>query len=127
MSNKTSKRAHEVTEAKLNSLAAESAAFPKVHLATEEDQDGDWRGSQNRNNLEGPMNDYSPVSCDLQAHLEEISTRKRQCSITYREQSDKLTQVRGQIVGIYAADGEDWCKLGDGTVINLALIEEFES
>ncbi len=68
-----------------------------------------------------------PVSCDLQAYLEEILTRKRQCTITYREQSDKLTQVRGQIVEIYAADDADWCKLGDGTVINLALIEEFES
>ena len=127
MSNYTSKRAHEVTEAKLNSLAAYSAAFQEVHLATEEDQDGDWRESQNLNNLEVPMNDYSPVSCDLQAHLEEISTRKCQCRITYRAQSDKLIRVSGQIVGIYAADGADWCKLGDGTVINLALIEEFES
>ena len=73
------------------------------------------------------MNDYTSVSCDLHDCLEEISTLKRQCSITYRERSDRLTKVRGQIVDIYAADGADWCKLDDGTVINLARIEEFES
>ena len=73
------------------------------------------------------MKDDNPVSCDLQAYLEEIFTQKRQCSITYREQSAKLTQVRGQIVALYAAKGTDWCKLSEGTVINLALIEEFES
>ena len=73
------------------------------------------------------MKDDSPLSCDLQAYLEEIFNQKRQCSITYREQPAKLTQVRGQIVDIYAAKGTDWCKLSEGTVINLALIEEFES
>jgi len=127
MSNYTSKRAHEVTEAKLNSLAAYSAAFQEVHLATEEDQDVDWRESQNLNNLEVPMNDYSPVSCDLQAHLEEISTRKCQCRITYRGQLDKLSQVCGQIVDIYAVNGADWCKLDNGQLICLDLIEAFES
>ena len=73
------------------------------------------------------MNDFTPVSCYLHDCLEAIATLKQQCSITYREGSEQLTTVRGQIVGIYAADGEDWCKLGDGTLINLALIEEFES
>lgn len=37
------------------------------------------------------MPDYTPVSCDLQAHLEAIATQKRQCRITYRERADKLT------------------------------------
>ena len=74
------------------------------------------------------MNDFTPVSCYLYDCLEAIATLKHQCSITYRERSDKftLTKVRGQIVAIYAADGEDWCKLGNGTVICLTQIEEFE-
>ncbi len=36
-------------------------------------------------------------------------------------------KLSGQIVGIYATKGTDWCKLSEGTVINLALIKEFES
>ncbi len=73
------------------------------------------------------MTNSTPVSCDLHAHLEEISTSQRQCRITYRGQSDKLTKVSGQIVAIYAADGMDWCKLDNGKLIRLDLIEAFES
>jgi len=73
------------------------------------------------------MNNFTPVSCYLHDCLEAIATLKQQCSITYREGSDKLTTVRGQIVALYAADGEDWCKLGNGTVICLTQIESFES
>ena len=73
------------------------------------------------------MTDYTPVSCYLHAHLEEISIRQRQCRITYRGQSDQLLKVSGQIVAIYAANGMDWCKLDNGQLIRLDLIEEFES
>ena len=72
------------------------------------------------------MPDYTPVSCDLHAHLEAIATQKRQCRITYRERADKLTQVSGQIVDIYAAEDGDWCKLGDGRLIRIERIEAFE-
>ncbi len=73
------------------------------------------------------MNDDMRISCDLYTCLKEISTSKSQCSITYRERSDKLTKVWGHILELYAVDDADWCKLDDGTVINLDLIEEFES
>lgn len=73
------------------------------------------------------MNDYSRVSCELHDCLEEIATLKCQCIIIYRNHSNQFTKVRGQIVEIYAADNRDWCKLGDGTVISLDKIEEFES
>ena len=73
------------------------------------------------------MPDYTPVSCDLHAHLEAIATQKRQCRITYRERADQLTQVSGKIVDIYASEGADWCKLGDGRLIRLDRIEAFES
>ncbi len=73
------------------------------------------------------MPDYTPVSCDLHAHLEEIATRQRQCRITYRESADKLTQVRGKITEFYAAEGLDWCRLGNGRLIRIDRIEAFES
>ena len=73
------------------------------------------------------MTDHIPVSCDLHDRLEEISSRQRQCCIIYREKSKQLTKVCGYIVDIYAADGEDWCKLDNGTLIRLDLIEAFES
>ncbi len=73
------------------------------------------------------MNDYCPISCELSDRLEEIATLKRQCTITYRDDKDEFTKVGGQIVDIYAADGADWCKLSDGTVIRLDKIEEFQS
>ncbi len=73
------------------------------------------------------MPDYTPVSCDLHAHLEEIATRQHQCIITYRESADKLTQVSGKIIDIYASEGADWCKLGDGRLIRIDRIEAFES
>lgn len=72
------------------------------------------------------MTDDVPMSCDLRDILEEIAARKRQCTITYRNKSNKFTEVRGQIVDIYAAEGADWCKLDNGLVIRLDKIEEFE-
>ena len=73
------------------------------------------------------MNDDTPVSCDLNDCLEEIATLKRQCTITYRNEKNEFTKVEGRIIDIYAAEGADWCKLSDETVIRLDKIEEFES
>lgn len=72
------------------------------------------------------MTDDTPESCYLRDILQEIATRKRQCTITYRNKSNKFTEVRGEIVDIYAAEGADWCKLDNGSVIRLDKIEEFE-
>ena len=41
--------------------------------------------------------------------------------------ADKLAQVSGQIVDIYAAEDGDWCKLEDGRLIRIERIEAFES
>ena len=73
------------------------------------------------------MSDYCPISCYLQDRLEEIATLKGQCTITYLNDKDEFTKVGGQIVDIYAAEGSDWCRLSDDTVIRLDRIEEFES
>ncbi len=73
------------------------------------------------------MNDDTPVSCDLNDRLSEIATLKHQCTITYRNEKNEFTKVGGRIVALYAAEGADWCRLSDETVIRLDKIEEFES
>jgi Rho-binding antiterminator len=73
------------------------------------------------------MNNYTPVSCELQDRLEATATLKKECRLTYLDENKKLSKVQGQIVDIYAADGADWCKLDDNTVIRLDWIEEFET
>ena len=70
MSNKTSQRVPEVTEAKLNSLAAEYAAFPEVHLATEGDKDVDWSIRQSRNNLSNWLEQTVQVEIKAPIYLE---------------------------------------------------------
>ncbi|MDJ0592912.1 MAG: hypothetical protein QNJ72_23460 [Pleurocapsa sp. MO_226.B13] len=73
------------------------------------------------------MNDDTPVSCYLNDCLEEIATLKHQCTITYRDEKDEFIKVGGRIIELYAAEGNDWCRLSDETVIRLDQIEEFES
>ena len=73
------------------------------------------------------MNDDNSVSCYLNDCLSEIATLKHQCTITYLNDRDEFIKVSGQIVDVYTADGADWCKLSDETIICLDKIEEFES
>ena len=73
------------------------------------------------------MKKNTPVSCYLNDRLEEIATLKLPCTITYLNEDNECITASGQIIDIYAADGADWCKLSDDTVISLDRIEEFES
>ncbi len=70
------------------------------------------------------MSDYTPASCELYDRLEAIATLKKECRLTYRD-GNKLTEVQGKIVDVYAADNADWCKLNNDTVIRLDKIESF--
>ncbi len=72
------------------------------------------------------MSDYTPVSCELYDRLEATATLKKECHLTYLGENNKLSEVQGQIVDVYAADGADWCKLSDGTVIRLDRIKQLQ-
>lgn len=72
------------------------------------------------------MSDYTPVSCELYDRLEATATLKKECHLTYLNKNNQLNEVLGQIVDVYAADGADWCKLDDDTIIRLDKIQEFE-
>jgi Rho-binding antiterminator len=73
------------------------------------------------------MSDYIPVSCDLYDRLEATATLKKECYLTYKQENGQLAEVQGQIVDVYAADGADWCKFSDDTVIRLDKIQAFET
>ncbi len=65
-------------------------------------------------------------SCYLQEHLESIANLAESCRLTYINQEKGLSTVQGQIIGIYAANGLDWCQLTDGSIIRLDKIEMIE-
>jgi Rho-binding antiterminator len=68
------------------------------------------------------MDEYVIVSCDFQDHLEEWSTLRQKCQITYRDADNKQVEIQGLIVDIYSADKADFLKLDNGTVIRLDKI-----
>ncbi|MGV2829359.1 hypothetical protein [Myxosarcina sp. GI1(2024)] len=72
------------------------------------------------------MSDYTPVSSKLYDRLRATAIMNQKCHISYRNENNELTEVRGSIVDVYAADGADWCKLNDDTVVRLDKIESFE-
>lgn len=72
------------------------------------------------------MSDYTPVSCELHDSLEATATLKKECHITYRNENNEPTEVRGRIVDVYSSDDGEWCKMIDDTVIRLDRIEKFE-
>ena len=73
------------------------------------------------------MNEDTPVSCDLYDRLEAIATLRQNCQINFQNDNRELKQVYGKIVDVYAAEGADWCKIDDDTVIRLDKIESFET
>ena len=68
------------------------------------------------------MDEYILVSCDFHDHLEEWSTLRQNCQITYQDVDNNQIEVQGRIVDIYAADKADFLKLDNGTVIRLDKI-----
>ncbi|WP_036481060.1 hypothetical protein [Myxosarcina sp. GI1] len=72
------------------------------------------------------MSNYTPVSSKLYDRLRATATMNKECNLTYLNDNNEHTKVRNFIVDVYAADGADWCKLKDDTVIRLDKIENFE-
>lgn len=72
------------------------------------------------------MSDYTPVNSKLYDRLRATATMKQECHISYRNENNEPTEVRGSIVDVYAAEGAEWCKLNDDTLVRLDKIESFE-
>ncbi|NJP09091.1 MAG: hypothetical protein HC866_06065 [Leptolyngbyaceae cyanobacterium RU_5_1] len=67
--------------------------------------------------------EYVLVSCDFHDQLESLATLRQECRIVYRNAADKLVELDGRIVDVYAANKADFLKLNDGTEIRLDRIE----
>ena len=72
------------------------------------------------------MSEYTPVDSKLFDRLRATATMDKECSITYRNENNEPTEVRGRIVDVYSSGDGEWCKLSDNTVIRLDKIEKFE-
>ncbi|MGD1853050.1 MAG: hypothetical protein ACFB2W_02260 [Leptolyngbyaceae cyanobacterium] len=71
------------------------------------------------------MKPYTPPACSFSDYLEAAAVLRQVSSVTYRDDADGQQTVQAKVVDIYAADGADWCKLDNGTVIRLDHIEQF--
>ena len=72
------------------------------------------------------MSDYTPVDSKLFDRLRATATMDKECSITYKNENNESTEVRGRIVDVFSSDDGEWCKMIDDTVIRLDRIENFE-
>ena len=72
------------------------------------------------------MSNYTPVDSKLFDRLRTTATMDKECSITYLNENNEPTEVRGRIVDVYSSDDGEWCKMIDDTVIRLDRIEKFE-
>lgn len=65
------------------------------------------------------MHPYKLVACSFHDELEAIATLRQIVPIVYRDVEDQVQTVNSRIVDIYAANGADYLKLQDDTVIRL--------
>ncbi|MEO0867048.1 MAG: hypothetical protein AAFY17_01130 [Cyanobacteria bacterium J06642_11] len=71
------------------------------------------------------MEPYSPPACSFTDYLEAAAVLCHVSRIVYRDEANQPQDVQAKIVDIYAADGADWCKLDNGTILRLDRIEQF--
>ncbi len=72
------------------------------------------------------MSNSIHVGCDLHEHLKAIASFGKECRLTYIDKEGKLIRKLGQIIDIYEAEGVDWCKLSEGSIIRVDRIETIE-
>lgn len=68
---------------------------------------------------------YNPPACSFTDHLEAAAVLHQVSHIIYLDDTDQRQATQAKVVDIYAADGADWCKLDNDTIIRLDRIEQF--
>ncbi|MEM6255585.1 MAG: hypothetical protein AAF821_21945 [Cyanobacteria bacterium P01_D01_bin.156] len=71
------------------------------------------------------MEPYIPPACSFTDYLEAAAVRHQVSHIVYRDDANQRQEVQAKIVDIYAANGADWCKLDNGTILRLDHIRQF--
>ena len=73
------------------------------------------------------MKTYIPPACSFTDYLESAAVLRQSSHIIYLDEADQRQETQAKIIDIYAADGADWCKLDNGTIIRLDRIEQFNN
>ncbi|MFA6468791.1 MAG: hypothetical protein WCW35_07825 [Bacteroidota bacterium] len=60
---------------------------------------------------------YKSIGCSYYDQLEAFATQQAQCSIVYREETERT--IAGVIVDVYAKEGAEYLKLDNGIIIRL--------
>ena len=71
------------------------------------------------------MKPYSPPACSFTDYLEAAAVLQQVSHITYLDDANKRQVIQAKVIDIYAADGADWCKIDNDTIIRLDHIEQF--
>ncbi len=70
---------------------------------------------------------YEPVQCSFHDVLEDAAVRRRTCVIRYRDEDGTPHEASTTIRDIYARDGAEYARLGNGTVVRLDRLDDVES
>ncbi|MEM7788426.1 MAG: hypothetical protein AAF594_11935 [Bacteroidota bacterium] len=62
------------------------------------------------------MTDYTPIACALHDHLEHHAVRGATVEVVWRGPEAEHTQT-DRVADVFARDGADWIRLGDGTEV----------
>lgn len=65
------------------------------------------------------MTDYVPIRCDFHEELQVRAMRRCRCTIAHRSESGQEVCVRDLIQDVYARNGEEFVRLGNGDEIRL--------
>ena len=62
---------------------------------------------------------YRPVQCTFHDVLEDAAVRHRQCVVRYREEDGSEHAVTTTIEDVFARDGAEYARLGNGALVRL--------
>ncbi|CAI8827228.1 hypothetical protein [Methylocaldum szegediense] len=69
---------------------------------------------------------YQPINCEFHDELEALAVMRRQCTITYQDDSGEPVTVEDCIEDVYARNKEEFLKLKSGSVIRLDRLIEVD-
>lgn len=62
------------------------------------------------------MSDYAPIACTFHDRLEDWAVRGTPVEVVWHD-GEAERAAHDQIADVFARDGADWVRLGDGTTI----------
>ena len=69
---------------------------------------------------------YQPVSCSFHDRLDNAAVRRRRYRVRYRLEDGRLDEVVTTIQDVFAREGAEFARLGDGTLVRLDRLDGIE-